>query len=373
MRKIFVLMLVFVMVYACDSSGGEPGPQPPINKDFDRAELLENAADNIIIPAFEDLVVKLASLKTAKDAFIADPNQSNLNNLRSEWLIAYTVWQYVEMFNIGKAEEINYGFQMNVYPSTVTDIEANVDSGSYDLTHPNNNDAVGFPAIDYLIYGVADGDAAILEKYNSNGSSNGYRAYLSDLVDQMESLTVTVLSDWKDSYRDIFVSSTANTATSALNKLVNDFIYYYEKGLRATKIGIPAGNFSATPLPDKIEAYYSQEFSKTMASVALRAVQDFFNGKSYGSSATGASFKSYLDFLNTIKNGEDLSTLINDQYNEARSRIDVLDDNFYKQINTDNTKMTEAYDALQVAVVLMKVDMLQAFGVSVDYTDADGD
>ena len=42
-------------------------------------------------------------------------------------------------------------------------------------------------------------------------------------------------------------------------------------------------------------------------------------------------------------------------------------------IYEDNTKMTNAYDALQTVVVLLKVDMLQAFNISVDYVDADGD
>ena len=35
--------------------------------------------------------------------------------------------------------------------------------------------------------------------------------------------------------------------------------------------------------------------------------------------------------------------------------------------------MTRAYDELQKAVVLLKVDMLQAFSVNIDYVDADGD
>ena len=59
------------------------------------------------------------------------------------------------------------------------------------------------------------------------------------------------LTDWKGSYRSTFVNSKSNTATSSLNKLVNDFIFYYEKGLRANKIGIPAGVFSASPLPEQ--------------------------------------------------------------------------------------------------------------------------
>ena len=370
MKKLIALILLIAIAYACSSS--DDGPDTNADN-FDRGALLTNVADNIIIPSLEDLLAKLGTLKSAKDTYVADPNQSNLNSLRSVWLTAYKVWQYVEMFNIGEAEELNYGFQMNVYPTTVVDVEANVDSGSYDLTHPNNNDAVGFPAIDYLLYGVANGDTAILEKYTTDANATGYKNYLSDVVDQMESLTQTVLDDWKNNYRDTFVNSTTNTATSALNKLVNDFIFYYEKGLRANKIGIPAGNFSATPLPEKVEAFYNKEVSRELALDGLQAVQDFFNGRSYVGSSTGESFKSYLDFLNTIKNGDDLSTLITNQYSEARTKIQALDTNFYDQINTDNIKMTEAYDALQAAVVLMKVDMLQAFGVSVDFIDADGD
>ena len=46
----------------------------------------------------------------------------------------------------------------------------------------------------------------------------------------------------------------------------------------------------------------------------LSAVQDFFNGNHFNSSTQGESLASYLDALNTLKNGEDLSTLINDQF-----------------------------------------------------------
>ena len=53
-----------------------------------------------------------------------------------------------------------------------------------------------------------------------------------------------------------------NTATSSINKLVNDFIFYFEKGYRANKIGILAGVFSDNPLPDRVEAYYGKIIQK---------------------------------------------------------------------------------------------------------------
>ena len=55
--------------------------------------------------------------------------------------------------------------------------------------------------------------------------------------------------------------------------------------------------------------------------------------------------------------------------------LEVLDDSFYNQVDTDNTKMTQAYDALQTAVVSLKVDMMGVFQVSLDegFVDSDGD
>ncbi|QHI35911.1 Iron-regulated protein A [Kordia antarctica] len=369
MNKIFPILLLALIIAACSSSDDSVVSETPGNTSFDRAGMLRNIADNIIVPAYQGLSTNLGALSTAKDDFVATPNQANLETLRSAWFTAYKSWQHVEAFNIGKAEEIQYSFQMNIYPVNTTDVESNITGGSYDLTHPNNNDAVGFPALDYMLYGLDATDVAILEKYTTNTESSKYKTYLSDLVNQMQLLTQEVLSDWTTSYRDIFISSTANTATSATNKFINDFIFYYEKGLRVTKIGIPAGNFSTTPLPEKVEAFYNQEVSKELALEALNAVQNIFNGTTFNGDSSGESFKTYLISLDRA----DLATLINAQFNTSRGKIQVLNANFFTQINTDNTKMTQAYDALQTTVVSLKVDMLQAFNVSVDYADADGD
>ncbi|MCX7547519.1 imelysin family protein [Xanthomarina sp. F1114] len=372
-KKAVYLVVVLFVVVACSGSD-DSGSGGGSNSDgFNRQSMLINWADNIIIPVYQGLNSELGNLVTAKNIFVANPDQTNLDAFRTAWKETYKVWQYAEMFNIGKAEAINYHFQMNIYPTSVSDVENNVASGTYDLTHPNNNDAVGFPAVDYLLYGLAQNDAAILEKYTTNTNALGYKTYLSDVVDQMKSLTQIVLNDWTTVYRDQFVSSSANTATSSVNKLTNDFIFYYEKGLRANKVGIPAGIFSTNPLPEKVEAFYNQEISKELNLDALQAVQDFFNGKAYGSSLINSSFDEYLQYLNTVKNGEDLDVLINNQIDLARTKVQLLNNNYYEQVTTDNQKMTQAYDELQKVVVLLKVDMVQAMNISVDYVDADGD
>ena len=155
--------------------------------------------------------------------------------------------------------------------------------------------------------------------------------------------------------------------------MVNDYIFYYEKALRAGKVGIPAGVFSGTPLATHVEAYYSDGFSKELLMEALNAAQNFFNGKHFGSQQTGESLASYLDYLNTMKGGADLTQLINNQFESARDQAENLNSNFVVQIETENSEMLATYDELQKNVVYLKVDMLQALNINVDYVDADGD
>ena len=105
--------------------------------------------------------------------------------------------------------------------------------------------------------------------------------------------------------------------------MVNDFVYYFEKGLRTNKIGIPAGRFSSTPLPDKIEAYYYSKnsfgnLSKTLALEARKGAEELFLGLN-SDGVEGPSYKSYLDYLET-----EIGTNVKTKLEEASIRIDDL-------------------------------------------------
>ena len=369
MKRILFGLMVLAGIVSC---GSDSGTEDAIDN-FDRTSMLTNWADNIIVPAYEQYVSDLAVLQSSAESFATQPSESGLVALRSAWLTAYTSWQWVSMFEIGKAEEVSLRNFTNIFPTDADEIESHISSGSYNLALPSTNDAQGFPALDYMINGLGENDAAIVAIYNNSSSGHAYVTYLSDLVNRLESLGSEVSSDWQSGYRDVFVGSDGSSGTSSTNKLINDFVFYYEKFLRAGKVGIPAGVFSGSPISGAVEALYHGEASKTLLQEALQASIDFFNGKHFGSSSEGESLKAYLNYLNTIRNGENLASLITDQFAVAQSKTASLDNNFVEQISTDNVGMLETYDELQKNVVLMKTDMLQAFNVRVDYVDADGD
>ncbi len=367
-KKYLILITSLLILSSCsDETTGSNGGG---NTDsFNRGALLTNVADNIIIPAFKNLHDELILLDGNAKGFVQNPNSLSLGQVKTYWFRSYKAWQQVAMFDIGKAEQLQFVNHFNIYPVTVADVEANITSGSYDFNSSNNHDAQGFPALDYLLFGIGTDEAQVLQKFTTDVNADAYKKYLTDITAFMTNMISEIIQDWQGSFRNEFISSTSNTATSSLNKLINDYIFYYEKRLRANKFGIPAGNFSSTPLPEKVEAFYKKEDSKEFALEGLSAVQNFFSGKAFEGTSTGESFKTYLVSLNK----SDLVSSIENQFNKAKNQIEKLDASFYEQINTNNTEMTMAYDELQKAVVLLKVDMLQAFNISVDFVDADGD
>lgn len=339
--------------------------------EFDRSSMLTFWADSIILPSMIGFENELNVFNEYVETFTANPNANNLALLRDQWLTTYKNWQYVEMFDLGIAEEIYFKNRMNIFPANVQRIESNISNQEFNLDESANFAAQGFTALDYLLFGVEQEDDSILTKYSD--TSSNYGDYLIQVTAKMQELTVLVKAQWEGDYRDSFVQSTENTATSSINMMLNDFVYYYEKGYRANKFGIPAGVFSGGPLPNTIEAYHGEIYSKILSLEATNAIENFFNGVAYNDPETlGPSIKDYLDFVES-GSAEKLSERINEKLQGGRIKINELNTSFIKQIEENNTLMLLTYDAIQSAVILFKVDMLQKLNVSVDYADADGD
>jgi len=370
MKKFLFLTIIAVFLSSCsdDSDSSSSGDN------YDRSGMLTNWADNIIIPRFVDYQSKVGLLKNGVATFTTTPNQANLDNLRITWINVSKSYQYVNAFNIGKAEDINFTRCTNIYPVNTSGIQANIASGNYDFSLLSQYDKQGLSALDYMLNGLALNDSEIIGFYTTNANAVNYNKYLVDLTSRLKTNVDAIVNDWNSSYRATFIASNGSAVSSSVNKMVNSFVKYFEKDLRAGKIGIPAGIYSNGALyPEKVEAYYKNDISKMLLNEAVNGAQDFFNGKHFNSTTEGMSLKSYLDFLNTVRNGQNLSTIINNQFIAIEAVNNTFNTSLSYQVNSDNSVMISSFDQLQQNVVYFKLDMMQALNITVDYVDADGD
>lgn len=362
-----ILFLPILVLVGCSAENDDKGGK---EDSFDRKAMLVNWADHIIIPAFANFQSSTQNLEDRTTDFVEAPTEVKLTELRSAFEAAYIDFQTVSMFEIGKAEEINYRNFLNTYPANAADIQSKSESGNYNLELPSSYAEQGFPALDFLINGLADTDTAVISFYESNP---GYKNYLRDVAHRINFLTSQVSNSWQEDFRDTFVDNTSSSSTGAVDRFTNDYVMYFEKFLRSGKIGYPAGAFTGEPSPENAEAYYSQGLSKRLYVRSLESVQDFFNGKNFEGTGSGPSYRHYLDYLDSMKDGGKLSSFINDQFTTVIEQASGLDESLRSQVETNNTNMLVAFDELQKQVVLLKLDMMQALSISVDYVDSDGD
>lgn len=370
MKKIVFILSLIALFVACSSEGGNNTD----GDNYNRTALLTNWADNIIVPSYVNYQAKVQILVTDTNNFVAIPTEANLQTVRASWLEAYKGYQYISIYNLGKAEEINLTMASNTYPTNTIGIESNISSGSYDLGLLSQYDKQGFPALDYLINGLGTNDTSIVGFYATNANAVNYKQYLTAVVSKLKTNIDAVVTDWNSNFRNSYVANNGTSVSSSVNKTTNLFVKNLEKDIRTGKLGIPAGVFSSgVKYPEKVEGYYKNDISKELLNVSIQASQDFFNGKHFNSTTTGEGLKTYLDYLNAVRNDQKLSDIINNQFTTVFSVNTALANSFSEQVNTDNSKMIATYDALQQNVIYAKLDMMQALNITIDYVDGDGD
>ena len=151
-RKYSFLFIFLLLIFSCSENNNDSSSY---SDSYDRQELLENIVNNIMIPAHDNHMQHLNDLQSNINTFISDKTISNLQLVRSSFIDSYLAWQHIEMFNIGYAEEIFYASKMNIYPANITRITQNIYSENVDLDGNSNQfSAQGFPAVDYLLFGL---------------------------------------------------------------------------------------------------------------------------------------------------------------------------------------------------------------------------
>ena len=366
-----ILVLACLVLAACsteDDGGGTSGGGGS-EVTFDRGAMLANWADNIILPAYANFDAETQKLEELTQAFVANPGDAEMTALKAQFRSSYLAFQSVSMFDIGVAEQMNFRSFVNTYPLDADAVDAKISSGNYDLNLPSSYDEQGFPAMDYLLYGLGSSKDENLAKFASGDNAENYKAYLLDVAERINMLAAEVTASWQGDYRDEFVENISSSSNGSVDRLSNKYVMYFEKYLRSGKIGFPSGAITGTPSPINVEAYYAQDLSKELYLQALESSEDFFTGKYFGNSGSGKSFQSYLEALDR----EDLADDILSQFDAISTKSAQLDGSLKNQVETNNTLMLETHDELQKEVVLLKLDMLQALSISVDYVDSDGD
>ncbi len=342
------------------------------NSSFDQKLLFANVADNIIIPVYESLQVDLDALVDALDAFLNAPSVTTLANAQIAFESSYLKWQKAAQYEFGPAETNFLRNSFNNFPVNTGQLETSISSGNHNFDKLDTYDK-GFPALDYLLFGLGEDRESIVDKYIELPDNSKRRVYLSLVVEDMQTKLSQTLSDWKGNYKYDFVENTGTADGSSLGLLVNCFNENYEI-IKRDRIGIPSGVYTLNiPNPDKVEAFYSQ-ISLDLAIASVNASKQFYKGVTEAG-FDGVGLDDYLQEINAQKNDIALDKIIQDEFELIIQKLEALNGPLNVAVGTSDTTpaLQEIYNELSKQVINIKTDLPANLCVSITYVDNPSD
>lgn len=356
-------------VSACDT------PPDPINCNFDQQGLLTNYADEIIIPRFEQLNLALLFLVSSIQGFYANPTPGLLVEIRVTYGATYLAYQECSTFAFGPGliNGIPFRERFNTFPTNISTINQNIQSGANVASSPKSS--VGFPAIEYLVFGEQGTSTAdLVTLFTTDADATARKAYLQQLAAEMKTTVASIVEGWSASggnYRQQFISSTGMADGSSLSLLVNEMSFDFET-LKNFKFKIPLGKLNGgVVLPQTVEAFYSGG-SVQLATKQVAAFQELYLGIGTNG-ADDLGLYEYLKCLETESSGQLLADRMTDQFDAILDALALVPDPLSETLVSDKQIVDDAYDEMQMMVPLMKFEMTTALGVQINYQDNDGD
>ncbi len=366
MRPYQFLLPAFLLIFAsCDTNKNGS------TDTFDRGVLLQNFADNLIRPAYNDLHSKTLLFHTAVLIFNTTPSVENLNALQSAWQEVYFQWQFANAYNFGPAGEagLQKGLieEIGTFPAGVVKMEANLASGVWN-TSDFNRDARGFPAIEYLIYGAA---ATPEEIVNVFSQSLNHKAYLAALSENLRDRIATVTDAWNGAYYTEFINNKGTDAGSSTSQLYNEFVRSFEAA-KNFKLGLPMGKRPGQTQaePQLVEAYYSGKSLECLR-VHLTSVENIW----YGRSKSGQDGIGFREYLEKVEGGPALIISTETQLAALRTALAAVADSpaLSVQISNANPQLETLYTEFQKMTRYFKSDLSSLLGIAITFSSGDGD
>ncbi len=329
---------------------------------------------DVILAAYDALVVDTAVLVTAADAFCTAPDDAGLAAVRDAWWAARTPWKQASVFKFGPYvdEPWRYGPLLDDWPTNDARLTELLTSDEVlDSTLPEDLGSTtrGFPAVEWLLW--VEGEGTLLA---FTDDASGRRCSLLELLAvDLDNNAKGIAAAWSPTGGDYLAtlalpdrdSGGFSDHAAVLTELVNRGVFTVED-LRLERLGKPSGlTTGGDPHPEDVESPWSARSLQDVKD-GLDGVQHVWNGTRDGTPGSGLR-----SLLTTTQ--ADLAPAIDTAISEAAAALNAVPEPLAAAVTDDPDTINAAMDALLALQVLLQADLTSALGVTVLFNDNDGD
>ncbi|XXF75850.1 imelysin family protein [Myxococcaceae bacterium GXIMD 01537] len=268
---------------ACDSDDGE-GTRSAVD-----AEVITTFTDHVVVPTYERLAARVATLDARVDALVASPSEANLTAAQEAWISAREPWEQSEGFLFGPVDTEGFDPTLDSWPLNQTDLDAVL--ASQDAFTPAYVGSLaktqkGFHTVEFILFG--SGRNRKVEQL-----SKRHYDYLKAISAELKAVSSDLASAWtkpgesRAPYRDILATAgqSGNAAYPSLDAAAQEVVGGILIILDEVANGKIADPFDAKD-PELVESQYAWN-STTDFTNNLRSVENVYLGHLQGETPRG--------------------------------------------------------------------------------------
>jgi len=365
-----ILIVFFTVLSGCTTTQTQPEVTEAevAQPEFTRRTMLTDIGQVVIMPVHEQFLVEAKTLAEVLHQVKAEPTVDTLNGAQEQWRITALAWRRVEPFSLRFAMIVHN--QINKWPTNIGFIDKFIASEEVidePFIESIGSTSKGLPAIEYLLFDVKLSQTEILAQLTDTPRRLDYLAALGDNLARKADELLALWSTEGDNQLTAFIEAdfSGGELQGSISMQANELIALVET-ITQQRVGRPMKGTYGTPVPEAAEAHQA-EYSLPLVIESLHGFQQAFNG------GDKLGFDDYLDYLEAQYHGQTLSTAINEQTEQTIVALQAIDEPLHLAVINQPEVVQAAYDELKQLIVLTKVDMANHLGITVTFSDNDGD
>jgi len=357
---------IIFTVAAC-KKGGETGGGGGLYGTYDQNAMLTNIGNSVIISTINNFAASSEAAATSIASFVNNPDATSLTAAQASVKTLMLSWAATAPFDFGPLSDNLWYAKIDTWPVNPVKIETAISANADASTQ--GSDAKGLKALEYLLFDKSGNDAVIAKYQGNDNSVTNRKNYLVSVSKNLSDIATDLKNSWSGSYLTTFTNSKGNDVSSSISLLVNTFSLYLDE-VKNLKIGNPIGMGikvnDGQPHPDKIEYLLTEESLAAMVA-NMQTMKSAFNG------GNGQGLDDLLDYVKAQKSGQNLSKVVNDLFDNIIGKMNAISTPYATAVTNQTTQLNAIYDSLKQLIAYFKVDIANNLGVTITFSDTDGD
>ena len=348
------VLLLFGAFVAATAACGSGGP--------DEAEVLTSITDGVIVPSYEELASEAAALNDALDALCAAPSDAALSDAQEAWRGARNAWARSEASGLGPVLDrrstgvIAWAI---VQPERIDTLLASNPAVTADFVRNNiSSTQRGLGGIEYVLF--ADDAPPLL------AVDPARCAYVTAAGEVIAGEAAGILDDWTggsgSAYKDYFTGRSAEPldTSEAVAEVVRTQVFLIRTIVDMRLAGALGlrGDADPTAIPGGAGLNALAELRNQVL-----GMRDVYEGATEGQGISAL----------VMPLSEDTDARVRARFEASLAAIDAVDGSLREAAAEGSEQALAVYEQLMALQDTLSTEVVSLLGVSVGFSDADGD